>query len=59
MVHSKQARPRVKFNPFPHMLYLEHCIISMNNSNFQIFSKKSFYILIVLKILWKMEHLLL
>ena len=29
-------------NPFPHMLYLEHCIISINNSNFQIFSKKYF-----------------
>ena len=28
------------FNPLPHMLYLEHCIISINNSNFQIFSKK-------------------
>ena len=26
----------------PHMLYLEHCIISVNNSNFQIFSKKYF-----------------
>ena len=24
------------------MLYLEHCIISINNSNFQIFSKKYF-----------------
>ena len=24
------------------MLYLEHCIISINNSNFQIFSKKHF-----------------
>ena len=28
--------------PLPHMLYLEHCIISINNSNFQIFSKKYF-----------------
>ena len=24
------------------MLYLEHCIISINNSNFQIYSKKYF-----------------
>ena len=24
------------------MLYLEHCIISINNSNFQIFSKEYF-----------------
>ena len=40
------------------MLYLEHCIISINNSNFQIFFKKYFYMSIVLKILWKMEHLL-
>ena len=48
-----------KFNPLPHMLYLEHCIISINNSNFQIFSRKIiFYISIVLKILWKMKHLL-
>ena len=46
-------------NSLPHMLFLEHCIISINNSNFQIFSKKIFYISIVLKILWKMEHLLL
>ena len=38
MVDSKQARPRVKFNPLPHMLYLEHCIISLNNSIF--FPKK-------------------
>ena len=45
------------FNPLPHMLYLEHCIISINNSN--IFQNNNFYISIVLKILWKMEHLLL
>ena len=32
---------------------------SINNSNFQIFSKKYFNISKVLKILWKMEHLLL
>ena len=41
-------------NPLPHMLYLEHCMISINNSNFQIFSKFFFFISIVLKILWKM-----
>ena len=41
------------------MLCLEHCIISINNSNFQTFSKNDFYISVVLKILWKMEHLLL
>ena len=29
-------------NPLPHMLYLKHYIISINNSNFQIFSKKYF-----------------
>ena len=29
-------------NPLLHMLYLEHCIISINNSNFQIISKKYF-----------------
>ena len=39
MVNSKQAKLEVKFNPLSHMLYLEHCIISINNSNFQIFSK--------------------
>ena len=32
------------------MLYLEHCIIPINNSNIQIFSKNNFYISIVLKI---------
>ena len=26
------------FNPLPNVLYLEHCIISINNSNFQICS---------------------
>ena len=46
-------------NPIPHMLCWEHCIISINNSNFQIFSKKILNISIVLKILRKMEHLLL
>ena len=50
---------KLYFNPVYHMLYLEHCIISINNSNFQIFSKNNFYISLVLKILWKMEHLLL
>ena len=49
----------IALNPLPHILYLEHCIISINNSNFQIFSQFFFYISIVLKILWKMEHLLL
>ena len=49
---------KTSFNLLPHMLYLEHCIISINNSNFKYFQKKYFfYISIVL--LWKMEHLLL
>ena len=30
------------FNTLPHMLYLEHCIISINDSNFQIFTKNIF-----------------
>ena len=34
----------ITVNPLPHMLYFEHCIISINNSNFQIFSKIFFYI---------------
>ena len=33
---------RKLINPLPHMLYLEDCIISINNSNFQIFSKNYF-----------------
>ena len=47
------------FNPLPHMQYLEHWIISINNSNFQINRKNICYNSIVLKILWKIEHLLL
>ena len=47
---SSDRLPRGKvimLNPLPHMLYLEHCIIAINNSNFQIFSKNIFYISIV------------
>ena len=35
------------FNLLPHILYLQHCIFSINNSNFQIFSKNNFYISII------------
>ena len=45
--YNKLLRRRVykifnmtRVNPIPHMLYLEHCIISINNLNFQIFYKK-------------------
>ena len=42
------------------MLYLEHCIIFLKIIQiFKYFPKNIFYISIVLKILWKMEHLLL
>ena len=29
----------IRLRPLPYVLYLEHCIISINNSNFQIFYK--------------------
>ena len=47
------------FNPLLRMLYWENWIISINNSNYQIFSKNSFEVSIVLKVSsWKMGHLL-
>ena len=41
---NESAHEILVLNLLPHMLYLEHCIISINNSNFQIFSKNEFYI---------------
>ena len=37
---SSEANTLYCFNPLLHRLYLENCIISINNSNFQLFSKE-------------------
>ena len=46
-------------NGTTYMLYLNIASFSIDNSNFQIFSKNIFLHFNSYKILWKMEHLLL
>ena len=52
-------RRKKQLNPLPHMLYLEHCIIFYKLFKFLNIFQQIIYISIALKILWKMEHLLL
>ena len=51
--------PKQMFNPLPHMLYLEHCIIFYKKIKFSnIFQKYFLHFNSFENIVWKMEHLL-